>query len=647
MAALNQRPDEIERLKTLLFRGESDRLAHAELQIEQLQARVGDLPRLEAATSEIIVKVLHRAEAAQHRELAAALAPVVVASIRNEIINSKDMMVEALYPITGRLVTAGIAVAFKELLAQINARLAELTSAGQWRVRMQSWTSGRPMAEILLAQAHGAAISRVMLLASDSGKMLAYWRANAIGEENPELVSGMIAAVSGFASDVLAQEHGELRTLDTGASTIYLRSSAQLILAAEATGELGLDAQRRLETCFLGLVDHCGEGKALSEDDLRALGAYVAPPAAGPAARPSRGGIAWVALAILGVLALLLYGPLLRWRKEAAIQSAFQTGLAANPTLAAYPLNLQIDSKAGLVTLSGLASQPQAVAAMEQELRVAAQPYALKSQVEMLATAAMLRSAQEETSARVDATKALAQRVDATLSASAANQALGLEANRAAIIALDKQTSAGLNKTSADLATLSDRAQADSSAHGKVVGEVQARLANEAAAARAQLKSVAGQSDALSQRLAAQAERLAAVDADVAAWRPPGETPHQHLVALLPASIIYYADQTTLADPAKANATLDQLAVQIRSSGDSLRVVGYADNTAGAGFATQISRKRADLVMQGLLQRGISANRLVSVGRGTQSPLVDFAVAGHERNRRVEFELMAGPPTSR
>ena len=53
-----------------------------------------------------------------HERLAEAMAPVVVETIHAELVNSRDKMVEALYPITGRLVSAYVANAFKDLLAE-------------------------------------------------------------------------------------------------------------------------------------------------------------------------------------------------------------------------------------------------------------------------------------------------------------------------------------------------------------------------------------------------------------------------------------------------------------------------------------------------------------------------------------------------
>ena len=274
MAAPGGQAGEIDKLKALLFSPESARLAAAEAHIDALESRVGDAPRLEAATAEILVDALRRAEVAQHRELAAAIAPVVVAAIRSEIHNSKDMMVEALYPITGRLVAAAVANAFRELIESINRRLDALVSTNQWKLRVKSLTSGRPMAEIALSQAMGANFQRILLFERGSGILLANWSANAGRADNPELISGMIAAISEFAASVLSSQHGELRTLDLGASQVFLRASSQIVLAAETAGDLSRNDQHALDAAFLDLVDRHDRGETIGPADLAALGEH-------------------------------------------------------------------------------------------------------------------------------------------------------------------------------------------------------------------------------------------------------------------------------------------------------------------------------------------------------------------------------------
>ncbi len=647
MAASSGPIDEIERLKALLFRPEAERLASAEAQIEHLESRVGDARRLEDSTTEILVAALRRTEAAQHQDLANAVAPVVVASIRNEIVNSKEMMIEALYPITGRLVSSGIAQAFRELTERINQRLEDLMSSRSWSLRLQSWTTGRPVAEIALAQARGASVQSIFLLEGASGKLLAHWRAGAGVAENPDLVSGMIAAISGFAANVLSAQHGELRNLDLGASTIYLRASARLILAAEFIGELNRADQQRLDESFAAIVDRCERGIRIDDKDLSGLERWMAAPGAAKTAGASAKW-RWAAAALVALFAIawFAYAPILRGRKEAAISAAFQSGVAAQPPLAAYPLTLSIDSAAQRVTLRGLASQPEAIAALEEAMKPVASPYQINAEVDYVASAAALRSTQANLAARVDALSARVDASNAQLAGLEQTQASAVLANQAAQTALAQHNLA-------DLTILRDRIDTLSSG-GAFMTTEQAGFSADVAALRANIDSLKSetaqvaadsslrlneQASALASRIAAQADQLTAAGKELAALRQPAGSAHQHLRELLAGSAIFFSAHYDFADAAAAKTTLDAIAALLVQSGDSLRVVGYSDETGGIALNVELARRRAELIAQRLVDRGVPPSRLISVGRGAQSPIADFSTPEHVRNRRVAFEL--------
>jgi OOP family OmpA-OmpF porin len=71
-----------------------------------------------------------------------------------------------------------------------------------------------------------------------------------------------------------------------------------------------------------------------------------------------------------------------------------------------------------------------------------------------------------------------------------------------------------------------------------------------------------------------------------------------------------------------------------------IAVVGYTDATGPAEWNLQVSAARAQAVAALLIQRGVSADRLIVEGRGSQAPLADNGtVQGRARNRRIEFEL--------
>ncbi|MFT7002935.1 MAG: OOP family OmpA-OmpF porin [Sulfurimonas sp.] len=72
----------------------------------------------------------------------------------------------------------------------------------------------------------------------------------------------------------------------------------------------------------------------------------------------------------------------------------------------------------------------------------------------------------------------------------------------------------------------------------------------------------------------------------------------------------------------------------------SAKIVGYTDSRGSANYNQKLSEKRAKAVKDILLEKGVSANRVTSVGMGENNPVADNATKeGRAQNRRIEAEL--------
>jgi len=72
-----------------------------------------------------------------------------------------------------------------------------------------------------------------------------------------------------------------------------------------------------------------------------------------------------------------------------------------------------------------------------------------------------------------------------------------------------------------------------------------------------------------------------------------------------------------------------------------IEISGYTDNTGIEKFNDELSKKRADAVCYYLVSKGISKERLKSVGYGKANPISDnITEYGRRLNRRVEFEVI-------
>lgn len=362
-----------ERLKALLVGDLTRRFEGLEPRVDKIDSLVGDPKKLEAATAEVLVDALKVAEVERHRDLANVLAPLVVSAIRAEIKNSKEMMIEALYPITGRLVTAAVAGAFRDLVDSMNRRIDALVSADVWRLRLRALMTGRSLAEVALAEADAGRLKRALLLERGSGVVLASWP-SASPQENADLTSGLIAAITEFATAVYADSGGELRNLDLGSTQVFLRASARVIVAGEFTGELTGGREKRLDEAFLALVE--AHEKDEASIDGEAMGARLEGALAdAPAKAVSKTPIKVVALIAAGLAIWFSIGPVTHAWRERRIRKAFDAAMADHPALADFPLRLDIDHAAERVTLRGLASEEKEPLAVLEAIAPWARPY--------------------------------------------------------------------------------------------------------------------------------------------------------------------------------------------------------------------------------------------------------------------------------
>lgn len=88
-------------------------------------------------------------------------------------------------------------------------------------------------------------------------------------------------------------------------------------------------------------------------------------------------------------------------------------------------------------------------------------------------------------------------------------------------------------------------------------------------------------------------------------------------------------------------AFLDELAETLRQDENlRLSIEGHTDNVGSDRFNLRLSQKRADVVKQTLIKKGIKPERLEAIGKGMHEPLNNNAtVEDQAKNRRVEITV--------
>ena len=107
-------------------------------------------------------------------------------------------------------------------------------------------------------------------------------------------------------------------------------------------------------------------------------------------------------------------------------------------------------------------------------------------------------------------------------------------------------------------------------------------------------------------------------------------------------TITFALNSSTLDDNAKYIIDVAFLDIARQFANQRIRVVGNSDNTGGRQINLDISKKRAQAVVDYMVnEHGFDADRFVVIGAGPDNPVASNNTAeGRRKNRRTDFELI-------
>lgn len=370
----------VARLRELLLDKEQREIGRITRQVDQVFEQAGTTERLQKSVTDVLEGVLRKADTDKHKEVASALAPLVVQTVRKEIRNSTSEIAETLHPHIGRMIATYVSNAFRDMMAKINRRLESSLSGRRLSIKLKSIFTGRPESELLLASLDRFRVEELYLIRRGSGELIDRWQFPSLaGEADPAvpagdlrsnrdvMLSGFLSAISDFSREAFDADDANLRTVDMQKHRLYLRNSPAYLLAAKCSGPAGIAAEKALDEEFLRILEDKREALSRRESGERPPDvAKVLPSLAGNlekrlasdefAAEPSGGRtLLW----LLGLLAALLVGWIV-WNQWVSWQtditrSAVSEVVDSSDVFRSYPIRIEVERGGGLVRLAGIA----------------------------------------------------------------------------------------------------------------------------------------------------------------------------------------------------------------------------------------------------------------------------------------------------
>jgi hypothetical protein len=259
--------DKLSILKDLLL---TDDRAYAEsihTKIKALEDLIHKQQNLSSKVNPIIDKKLEEFT----QQIPKTLGPTITKTLARQIKNSKDQVVEALYPIMGKMIKKYISQEISLLTERINKQLEDSFSTNSWKRKFKSWFGGVKEEELLLSQLSSISqVEQVLVIEKNSGMLIGqYTKTETIDQD---MVSGMLTAIKSFVEDAFNEKSQNLELIEYELYHIHIQSFVSFYVAVAISGEYNLIYKNKIQDIifnftdnFLNLFDNLSE---IKEEDI-------------------------------------------------------------------------------------------------------------------------------------------------------------------------------------------------------------------------------------------------------------------------------------------------------------------------------------------------------------------------------------------
>lgn len=178
-------------------------------------------------------------------EIPTTLGPTITKTLKSEIANSQDAIVEALYPIMGKMIKRYVQNEIKMLSENINKTLNKTFSLVSLKRKMRARFTGVKESDLILTEANPPAISEVFLIQKGSGILLGnYSKTETVDKD---MISGMLTAIKSFVEDAFKGGAQNLESIEYELYTIHIQNFHSFYVAVVISGNYTRSFESQLE----------------------------------------------------------------------------------------------------------------------------------------------------------------------------------------------------------------------------------------------------------------------------------------------------------------------------------------------------------------------------------------------------------------
>ncbi len=239
----------LEQLQALLLAEERHKLAILREEVKRLDQELHTKEKLAVRVDPIVEDHLQRL----HQNFPKLFGPVITDTIRYQIKNAQNEMVDALYPIIGKLIRKYIAREIEMLSERVDRQLEKAFSWEGWKRRIKAWFTGSKTSDVVMQGLAEPVIEEIFLIEQESGMLYgSYSRTKSIDQD---MIAGMLTAIKSFVADAFKKGEQDLESIEYESYHIIFRNFKTYYLAVVVSGVITAAFKDQLEATILNFAD--------------------------------------------------------------------------------------------------------------------------------------------------------------------------------------------------------------------------------------------------------------------------------------------------------------------------------------------------------------------------------------------------------
>ncbi len=200
------------------------------------------------------------------------LGPTITKTLKEEIKNSQDAVVEALYPILGKMVKKYIQNEIKMLSESINKQLQSSFTIKGWKRKFKSKVTGVSEEDIIISNLVKPEIEQIFIIEKDSGILSGSFSKKETIDK--DLISGMLTAIKSFVEDAFSAGNQDLESIEYELYNIHIQNFHFYYIAVVISGAYNQTYKNKLENKLLDFSEKIAKDHVRQQDLSKELETY-------------------------------------------------------------------------------------------------------------------------------------------------------------------------------------------------------------------------------------------------------------------------------------------------------------------------------------------------------------------------------------